>query len=181
MNVCSRKKNNLLSQVSFSCQPGLTEGVNVDCVPDKGGTFMRSICIVPVNKRVDIPRGDVQRYFLLFLFRPHWERSPPTEVSQPGWSRAGNVWGTFFYPALHAAGVSSAVLERAALTFRWVLNITSSPVSKERLYSLSRLCAGLRLRLPVYLHLLLRRSLVATGLEVIRLTDELRLTLFKVN
>ena len=36
--------------------------------------------------------------------------------------------------------------------------------SGRRPYGLSRLCAGLRLQLPVYPHLLLRRSPIATGL-----------------
>ena len=131
---------------------------------------MSSICVVPVNKHADAPRSEVLRYFffLLFLFRPHWERSPLYAVGWPGWSRTGTVWGTFscLFPMLRS-GVSSAVLERPAQTLRWLSNITSAPVSKEWPYSLSRLCAGLWLRLPVYPLLSLRRSPIATGLEVI--------------
>ena len=56
----------LLSQLYFACQLGLTEGGNVDFVPgkfrnNKSSTFMRSICVVPVNKHVDVPCNDVQR------------------------------------------------------------------------------------------------------------------------
>ena len=46
-------------------------------------------------------------------------------------------------------------------------HFTSAPVSKEQSYSLSPLCAGLWLRLPVYPHLSLCRSPVAIELEVI--------------
>ena len=63
--------------------------------------------------------------------------------------------------------MSSAVLDRGSQTLRWLLNIISAPISKERPYSLSHLCAGLWLRLPMYPHLSLRWSPVATGLEVI--------------
>ena len=45
--------------------------------------------------------------------------------------------------------------------------LTSAPFSKEQSYSLSWLCAGLHLWLPVYPHLLLCHSPVASGLEVI--------------
>ena len=61
-----------LSQLSLACQPSLTEGGNVDFVPgkfrsDKSGTTMRSICVVPVNKRAAVLHGDLQRYFFCFL------------------------------------------------------------------------------------------------------------------
>ena len=62
--------------------------------------------------------------------------------------------------------VSSAFLNRAAQS---PLQNSRTPlllhVSEERPYGLSRLCAGLRLRLPVYPNLPLRRLSVATGLE----------------
>ena len=76
-------------------------------------------------------------------------------------------------------GVSSAVLKRAAQTLRRLPNSNAAPVVDERPYGLSRLCAGLRLRLPVYPHLSLRRSPITTGLgddEMMgcRMTDDLR-------
>ena len=99
----------LFSQLFLAYQPGLAEGSNVDFVPGKfrSGTSMRAICVVLVNERADVPRGYVQRY--LFLFRQHWERSPPTAVSRPGWSRADNVCGTFYspYPILQGWAVLS--------------------------------------------------------------------------
>ena len=63
--------------------------------------------------------------------------------------------------------VSSAILERAAQSLRLLPNVAL--LSERRPYGLSRPCAGLRLQLPVYPHLLLRRSpiaTVATGLGV---------------
>ena len=63
--------------------------------------------------------------------------------------------------------MSSAVLERAPQTLRWLLNITSALVSKEQPYSLSCQSASLQLQLPVSSHLSLHHSSIATGLEVI--------------
>ena len=63
--------------------------------------------------------------------------------------------------------VSSAILERAAQSLRLLPNVAL--LSERRPYGLSRPCAGLRLQLPVWIHLLLRRSpiaTVATGLGV---------------
>ena len=108
--------------------------------------------------------SEVSFYFLFWL---HWKRSPPTAVSWTGRSREGNIWGTFSSPFPMLWGVSSAILESAAQTLRLLLNITSVPVSNEWPYSMSCLCAGLWLRLPVYLHLSLCRLPVAIGLEVI--------------
>ena len=64
--------------------------------------------------------------------------------------------------------VPSKFRKRAVQTLRWLLNITSIPVSKEWPYSLSDLCAGLWLWLQVHPHLSLHCTPVTTGLEVIR-------------
>ena len=60
--------------------------------------------------------------------------------------------------------VSSAVLKRAAQSPRRLPNFTAAPVREERPDGLSRLRAGLQLRLPVHPHLSLRRLPIATRL-----------------
>ena len=62
--------------------------------------------------------------------------------------------------------VSSAFLKRAAQSLIRLQNSAAAPVREERPYGLSRLRAGLRLRLPVYPHLSLRRLPIAAGLLV---------------
>ena len=62
----------LFSQLSLACQPVLTEGGNVDFVSgkfrsDNSGTSMRSICVVSVNKRLDVPCDDIQRFFFFLV------------------------------------------------------------------------------------------------------------------
>ena len=74
MNARAKKELPELFSVS-SPLSGLTEGGNVDFAPgkfrsDKSGTSMRSVCVIPVNNRADVPSRDVHRYFLCF------ERSP---------------------------------------------------------------------------------------------------------
>ena len=144
-----------LSQLSLTCHPGLTDGGNIDFVlgnfrGDKSGTSMRYVCVIPGNTCADVPRGNVHTYFLLSCFDPHWK---PARVKH-----SRQYLEQLFFSVLHTAGVSSAVLEKAAKKFRRLPNITSTPVIKEWPYSHSHLCAGLRLQLPVYSHLSLRRS-----------------------
>ena len=63
--------------------------------------------------------------------------------------------------------VSSAILKRAAQSLRGLPNFTAASSSSDRRpYGLSRLCVGLWLQLPVYPHLLLGHSPVATGLAL---------------
>ncbi len=60
--------------------------------------------------------------------------------------------------------VSSVFLKRAAQSLRRLPRSTAASFSRQLPYSLSQLCAGLHLRLPVYPHLSLRCLPVTTGL-----------------
>ena len=68
----------------------------------------------------------------------------------------------FEAPVPHAVGGSSS-REGCSDT---QTNITSAPLSEEQSCSLSHLCAGLQLQLPVYPHVSLCYSAIAKGLEV---------------
>ena len=79
---------------------------------------------------------------------------------------ASNFWDTFSSRASCYGGEQSDPRKGCSVAQGAAESRSCLGLSERRPYDLSRLCAGLRLQLPVYPHLLLRRSPIATGLEV---------------
>ena len=104
------------------------------------------------------------RVFFFLLFGPLvWDPRQPRSAGQGELRQA--MFGTPFLVLSSCYGGEQcdpeegcSVVQGAAESFCCL-----GP-EKRRPYGLNRLCAGLRLQLPVYPHLLLRRSPVATGL-----------------